>query len=398
MKYVIMLGGVLYAATGFAQSASPINLEQALALATDHSSVLQGADLQYRAAEISAAAAGRWTNPNLEFDVEGVGGNLGFYDAAEYTIGLSQDFQRGGKRAAEQQLALRSVESMAHARQEAAVELEVQVRTAFAALQAQQEIGLVRAEQVKLGEAFVDVARRRFDSGAGSELEVVQAELALEEIVLSRACCSGDLTAARERMASLLGLEIDELPELAGSYYETSDAAPQDVKPSHPALRRLDAEIQSILAEAEYARLQDVADVSLGAGVRFMAADDIQTFVLSASMPLVLNRRGRTEHAAGLLQADAARARRQETLRSLRRELKTLLAFREGSIHEVLIIRDRLLPKTEQAYALSRAGYEAGRYSWVELVSAQQHLSEVRVRYIEALAELHRIDAELSRF
>ena len=170
------------------------------------------------------------------------------------------------------------------------------------------------------------------------------------------------------------------------------------MNPSHPVLRRLDAEIQSILAEAEYARLQDVADVSLGAGVRFMAADDIQTFVLSASMPLVLNRRGRTEHAAGLLQADAARARRQETLRALRRELKTLLAFREGSIHEVSIIRDRLLPKTEQAYALSRAGYEAGRYSWVELVSAQQHLAEVRVRYIEALAELHRIDAELSRF
>ena len=197
MKYIIILGCVLHVAAGIAQSVSPaINLEQALALARDNSSALQGADLQYQSAEMSVNAAGRWTNPNLEFDVEGIGGDLGLYDDAEYTIGLSQDFRRGGKREAELQLALSAVERMAHARQKLAVELEVQVRTAFAALQAQQEIGLVRAEQVKLGEEFVDVARRRFESGAGSELEVLQAELALEEIVLSsnllpRRSCGG---------------------------------------------------------------------------------------------------------------------------------------------------------------------------------------------------------------
>jgi len=52
----------------------------------------------------------------------------------------------------------------------------------------------------------------------------------------------------------------------------------------------------------------------------------------------------------------------------------------------------------EEAYALSREGYEAGRYSWLELIDARQHLSELRIRHSEAVLGMHRIDADLSKF
>ena len=39
--------------------------------------------------------------------------------------------------------------------------------------------------------------------------------------------------------------------------------------------------------------------------------------------------------------------------------------------------RDQLKPKAEKAYELCRAGYDAGRFSWFELINAQHHLADL---------------------
>ena len=75
-----------------------------------------------------------------------------------------------------------------------------------------------------------------------------------------------------------------------------------------------------------------------------------------------------------------------------------LTAVYGGAKLEAEMTRDRLTPKAEKAYELSRAGYDAGRFSWFELINAQQHLTEIRIRYIEALKDAHLARAEVSKF
>ena len=60
--------------------------------------------------------------------------------------------------------------------------------------------------------------------------------------------------------------------------------------------------------------------------------------------------------------------------------------------------RDQLIPKVEKAYELSRAGYDIGRYSWLELIAAQQNLAEIRVRQIETLKDAHLARADIENF
>jgi cobalt-zinc-cadmium efflux system outer membrane protein len=60
--------------------------------------------------------------------------------------------------------------------------------------------------------------------------------------------------------------------------------------------------------------------------------------------------------------------------------------------------RDRLIPKAVKAYDLSRVGYEAGRFSWLELIAAQQHLADIRMGYIEALQEAHLARLDILKF
>jgi cobalt-zinc-cadmium efflux system outer membrane protein len=398
MKHLAILCGGLLAVPGFSQSETPLILEQALMLARNSSPALRAARLNINAAERAVGAAGLWSNPVLGVEAEGLGGDLDLYRDAEYSIGIKQEFQLGGKQRKDRTLAEQLIGVYEASSDEAMMALETEVRLAFAELLAQQEISKVRDQQMELARAFVEVARRRLDVGAGSELEKVQADLALEETTLAQTCCFGDVAAARANLASLLGIPTDPFPQLAGSYYETEDFQRLHVGNSHPTLRRLDAEAARIGAEAERARAQDTADLMLGAGFRHEAAGDIDTFVLSASIPLSFNRRGRAEQAAGLIRADAIRAARAETLRRLQQELDTLHERHKGAVMEVNLTRDNLLPKAEQAYAISREGYEAGRFSWLELISAQQHLAEIRIRYIESLLAVHRIEAELAKF
>ena len=47
---------------------------------------------------------------------------------------------------------------------------------------------------------------------------------------------------------------------------------------------------------------------------------------------------------------------------------------------------------------MSLQGYETGRFSWVELIAAQQNLAEIKIEYIEYLREAHLISARLSKF
>lgn len=398
MKYLAVLTGGMLAVAGFAETQNPLTLDQALALARTHSPALRAAYLEVDATQTAVGAAGLWDNPMLGLEAEGVGGDLDLYQDAEYTIGIKQLFQFGGKLQMERTAAEQAVGVSTASAAESVLQLEIEVRLAFMELLSQQEIGIIRDEQMELARAFVEVATRRRDAGAGSELEKAQAELALEETTLAQTCCFGDVAAAKARLAALLGITPKQVAQLEGRYYEAGIYTDLSVYRSHPTLQRLEAEERRIRAVAARARSQDVSDLTLGAAFKHEAANDVSTFVLSASMPLNFNRRGRAEHAAGLMRADAIQAARAEAQRRLQQELDTLLELHKGAVMEVNLTRDKLMPKAEQAYALSSEGYEAGRFSWLELISAQQRLAEIRIRYIENLLTVHQIEAELMKF
>ena len=276
--------------------------------------------------------------------------------------------------------------------------LLAEVRLAFIEVATQQEIDKVRSEQEQLGRAFVKVATARYEAGGGSELEVVEAELALEEIILAQTCCFGDLKAARARLASLIGIPVADLGRLAGDYYELDLIEAAEIADSHPALLRLDAEIAALHAQAVLERSRDTEDIKLGAGYRYEAADNTGSFVFGATLPLNFTQSGRAAQIATLARAEALEARRIEVRRRLQQELSVVAALYDGAKLEAATVRDSLMPKAEQAYELSQAGYEAGRFSWFELINAQQHLTDIRIRHIEALKDAHLAWAEITKF
>ena len=391
---IVLWCGALIAASGFAESGT-LTLEQALVRARQNSPELQAARLNSAAAKEGLGAAGLWINPKLEFEAEGLGWDNDLFSDGEYTLGLMQEFQLGGKQKKARKAAQKTVEIAGHSENESRVELTYEVRLAFLAVLSLQESGKIQTQQEELGRAFVEVAKHRFNTGAGSELEVVQAELEFEKILFTRTCCLGELVAARVNLASLLGLPVKELGTLMGSYFELAAFNDLVIDASHPSLRRMDAEADRFRAEAQRARAEDRTNIKLGAGYRYEAADEMNSFVFSASMPLGIHKQGRAKQGSMMRSADAVEAQRDEMYRSLQSAITQAQALYMGAKAQAKMGKEKLIPKAEQAYELSRTGYETGRFSWLELIAAQQHLADIRIGYIEALKEAHLAQIEI---
>ncbi len=394
-KIIVLLCGLSVA--GFAEP-NILTLEQALAQARASSPELRAARLQLQSVEKGMDAAGRWMNPKLILDAEGLGWDNDLFSQGEYTAALSQEFQRGGKQKKDRAVTSEAIEASRQAVLEKELQLMADIHQAFVEVMVQQETSLVRTEQVQLAQAFVDVATRRYEAGSNSELDVVQAEVALGKALLLQSCCFGDLQAARETLASKIGRAALDLPPLAMPYYLLADLKGLVISEDYPGLQRLESEAERIRNLAALAKAQDTSNISLGAGYRYEAAGDINTLVFSASMPLSFYKRGRAQYAAGVLEADATLAYRDEFRRQLEQELYTLLALYDGSKMRVQISAETLIPAATKAYEVSRKGYEMGRFSWLELISAQQNLAEIRIGYIEYLRDAHIIHAQLSKF
>src|SRR3546814_9456166 len=94
--------------------------------------------------------------------------------------------------------------------------------------------------------------------------------------------------------------------------------------------------------------------------------------------------------AAGQLRREAQRAESRQALFALYQEMR-----HARTEHDALL--EEMVPKAEQAYALTQRGFEAGRFSFVTLTQAQRTLFELRECSVDAAARYHTLLVEVER-
>ncbi|MDF7806172.1 TolC family protein [Pontiellaceae bacterium B12219] len=374
-------------------------MEQALALARKQSPELRAARAQAQAAGQDIRAAGLWHNPELGFEAENVGGdNLG-KNRGEYTLGISQEFPLSGRIGKAKDVARYGLNAAEQTIQLTEREFDAMVRSEFTRVLALQEISKVRKAQEVLARGFSETATKRYEAGGASELDTLQADSRYEEAQLATIAIEKQLEGALKSLASLLGVPFSDLGHPTGDFYhQLDDAQTVSIGTSYPALQRFQSLEEQARAEAKLARTQSIPDLTLGAGVRYQAEGDVQSFVVGASIPLPFVKRGKYESASSMLRADALSAERERLQRDLQQDLTRVMVMYESASIQASRYRDKLLPQAAKGYELSRDGYAAGRYSALEVIIAQQHLTETNIRYIESLLEARLALAEMTKY
>jgi cobalt-zinc-cadmium efflux system outer membrane protein len=353
-----------------------------------------------RAAEGRSEQAGVLPNPSLGLATENLGSkaSLGGFSAEQNTLSFSEPIELGGKRGARIAAGLAGVKAAQAQTRRVGVDFAYDLALTYAAAETAQ----ARAELYRLAidAAMEDLRASQALVGAGREaqLRAVQADAAL-------AAAQADLEVARaelqDSLARLSALVASPSPYSAvpPSLLPMVDrlTPPSPTPPrEYPAVLAAEAEREAAAQRVDVERTRPAPTVTASLGLRRIAGENSTLFVGGIVVPLPLFDNNRGNITAALAELDAADAR----LRGARAEAQTgwLSAVTQANAAQSrLAAAGQAAMAADQAYRLTRTGYDAGRTPLIEVLTARRNLTDAELRLLESRVARIRAEAALAR-
>lgn len=392
---VLAMAGTWCVAPCPADAAEPLRLEEAVNRSLGSNPALAAESAQLRAVQAQAEREGLPTAYVIGGELENVAGTgtIGGIRSAETTLRLGRVIELGGKRAARQALGAAEVARQRNVSDTAMLNIASRTTARFVEVVADQQRLVFAKERVQLAERVRREVSRWVNEARNPESDLRAAEIAVAQAELGREHAEHELASARVTLAASWGSFESDFESVIGDLDALPSVAPFETLaarlPMTPAQRDGVLEGEMIAARRRVAGASAKPDINLSLGVRRLEALNDQGLVMSVSVPLGT----RSRAALGLAEADAQLAaihsrrdaQRYESHQELFEKYQELLHART----EYEALRTRMLPKAEQAFAFTRRGFEAGRFSFLALSQAQQTLFELRERRVDAAARYH---------
>lgn len=405
MRIWIGACALVWAMSAAATSAdgAQLTLGQAIALVLENNPQLQAADFDARAAAERIRQQGQETPWQLGVDVENFGGSgvaSGIQDA-ETTLSLGRVLELGDKAGLRSEAAALQAGLLRHEQDAERLDLLAETATRFLAIARAQARRELAQQQVDLMQRTLRAVRRRVDIGKAPKAERSRVEIGLARAELSLEETDHLLTVGQRQLAVLWG-ELE--PHIAGV---SADLAKLSAEPEftaleqalarNPALVRLATAERLAATRLRLARARRQPDLDLSAGVRHYNRSDDVGLVLSFRMPLGSSPRSMPYEDEARLLAQREPLLAQDRRLALR---TTLYALYQELIHDrdrFETLHKRIIPAAEQALGDYTRGYNAGRYSLLELTQAQETLLQARLEALDAAADHHENRIQIDR-
>lgn len=386
-----------------ARSEGVVTLETAIQRALANSPNLAAAAEAVRAKEGDARQASLWPNPQLIGEAENFGGtgDQKSFETAEYTVSLAQSIDVSGKirrRSAaadhERRLAGWDYESTR-------LDLITSTRKAFTELVAAQRKVELTSELARLADNLAAAVGARVQAGKVSPIEETRIEVVKSAARAEALKAGQELSTARAALAALWG----DGGSLVGRA-EEDDRDNTEVPPPEtletllegtPEAARWTDELALRKAEFDLARATAVPDVTASLGARRFAENKDYAFVAGVSVPLPVFDRNQGAIAAAMSRRTETERRRAAYLARQRADFQAAYdAVRRAEI-AVQSLEDRIIPSARSVFTATTIGYQAGKFSLIDLLDAQRTLFEAEMQDVEARAELTKALADLER-
>lgn len=381
----------------------PLSLRRAIQLALNHNPRLRAAGWKLQRAEARKQQARMLPNPAVEIEVENIGNTdeTSGFDAAETTLALAQEIELGGKRAGRTRVAEVERELVEWDSDCLRADVVLNTTRAFTNLLASQERVRLLTESCELAERIVATVSERVNSGKVSPLQLTKAEVALASRNVQRRRAVIDLHAGRVRLAAMWGSLEPGFENVVGEWDALAPVPPcaefLSKIESNPDVARWRSETELRQGALRSERAERIPNVTLSAGVTHLEEDGDQVFKFALGVPLPLFDRNQGR----ICEAQANLSKAQDERRAVSVETKAdLIASHQvliGSYEEALSLKEDVLPAAQEAFEAAQVGYETGKFGYLDVLDAQQTLSEVSMQYVDALAAYHLALAKTKR-
>ena len=379
-----------------------MTLPDALSLALMHNPELRAFSWGVRASQARALQAGLRPNPELELEVEGVGGTgeRSGFDGSEATLQLSQLVELGDKRG--KRTAVASLEKEMSQWDYEAKRLEIfsaVVKAFVQALAAQERLSLT-ADMLQLSGELVETVSQRVEAGKDSPVEKTKAAIVLANTRIRHQQALKDLELSRKQLAATWGSTTPRFEKVSGLLSVAPVPAIDKLTgliEQNPNVVRSSLAVDKQKAALELEKAKAISDITLSGGLqRFEEAED-NAMVFGISVPLPISDRNQ----GGRLEATYNLARAREQDRAVRTAAEMDLAGAYHSLSNAYAEANELdanvLQDAAKLFEASREGYSQGKLDYLELLDAQRTLFEVKAQYIEALRSYHIAKADVER-
>ena len=354
-------------------------------------------------ADARIAQASVRPNPELSVELENFAGSGAARGARilESTLSLSQVIELGDKRSYRTDVASADRELAGVERQARQLDVLAEVTQRFIAVVSAQD-------QLQLTTSTKELAQRTFDAIDGRvraarspEAERSRARIALTRASIEEHQMQSELLGARQSLSAMWGTLEPQFSQARADLLTLESIEPFDAlvtrMASSPDLLRFASEARLRDAELRLARAQARPNLTFGLGVRRLSESNDAALVAGFSMPLAVFDRNQ----GGIREAEARRdqnaASREAMFVRVRATVFALYQQLLSSRTRVETLSRDALIQAQQALDQTQYGYERGRFSYLELSTAQQELLELRAALIDAAADYHRILSEIER-
>lgn len=348
-------------------------------------------------AEGLAVQARARPNPTVGLEVENFSASNGL-SLAETTASVEQTLELGGKRSARISAGTAEVEAARSRAARAQADYAFDLAAAYAEAEAAERRLLLATESLDLAQEDARIARVLVDAGREADLRRVQAQAAVQaaraavdEARAARATAFSNLTALVGAPAPFTSVPSSLLDEATRVF-----PLPNPDPLRSPAYLAAAAEREAAARRIRVEQAQAIPNVSVSVGVRRSQDDRATSMIAGVSVPFPIFDRNRGNISAARAELSAADAR----LNAARLDAEA--AARSGlarvTAAETRLVAAREGERTaEEAYRLTRIGYEGGKLDLVELLNARRSLTEARNQAIEAATERLSAQAALAR-
>jgi cobalt-zinc-cadmium efflux system outer membrane protein len=382
---------------------SELSLHEAIELAIQHSPDMVGAEASYGAARGQRRQAGALMNPSIGFEAENVAGSGAYSgtDNAEFTLGINQQIQIGGKRSANIHAAEYGQEAARYGKSTAQLDLIRNVKVAFTDAVAAQEQSVIMQEQEKLARDVYATVNKRVTAAAEPVVQRNKAKISLANAELIAERAKGQKQSALKILAAQWNNA--QIPSALASkdFYEAKKFdVSKDVETllqNTPDYKQQSASIRQAKSLLDLEKANAIPDPTVSFGLRDLRATNDQALVLGLSIPLpVFNMNGGNIETARQ-QAVKAETDRQKTLLTGQANLAEHIQLLQNAYLTATRIKADILPEAQEAFSQAKRGYNAGKFAYLEVLDAQRTLTDTRITYIQALRDYHVNKAEVER-
>jgi cobalt-zinc-cadmium efflux system outer membrane protein len=282
----------------------------------------------------------------------------------------------------------------------ARADLDHVVAVSYAEAVATRDRLTLARETAQRAESLSKVATTLVEAGREPPLRAMRAEAVSREAAAAVTAAEAEAVAARRALATLWGEAADAfdlVDTLAASTTATGFVDPAETLD----VRLARAERRTAEAVIDRERAAVRPDLTVQGGLRRFEQTGDGALIVGFSAPIPVFNRNQGSVAAARADATAAEARERLALaRSVRaiRDAQSSLATADAQVD---VLRNRILPQAQAAVDLARQGFEAGKFSLLDVLDAQTALTTARTDLItarlaraKALAALERAAAQ----